>query len=317
MRLWRETLRAHGGDDGPSQFYLRWCEAHAGRAAGRRLGRRRPDGPKVAGAVGERPAPRTDVGSHRARPRHSWLARQRGGVPELGGANRLHSGPGGDASSRRTPVAPGSPRDASLPGDAVRLGPLSRAAIALRDGGVLRLDQNTTITFTPPAVSVSTWVELLTGAVHFFSRTPRGLRITTPFVNGTVEGTEFLVEVDPVEARITVWEGRVLAENAQGSLALASGQSAAARAGQPPMLRPIVVSPPTPWPGLSTTPRSSTFGRPTSLTDPARPGRRCSADPSRKPAAEISPLRWPALRASRRPSPSPGCSHIAPRCCLQ
>jgi tetratricopeptide (TPR) repeat protein len=128
-------------------------------------------------------------------------------------------------------------------GDAIRLGPLSRAAIVLRDGGVLRLDQNTTITFTPPAERVSTWIDLLTGAVHFFSRAPRGLRITTPFVNGTVEGTEFLVEVDPSEARISVWEGRVLAENAQGSLALTSGQSAAARAGQAPMLRPIVVRP--------------------------------------------------------------------------
>jgi adenylate cyclase len=30
MRLWREVLRTHGGADGPSQFYLRWCEAHAG-----------------------------------------------------------------------------------------------------------------------------------------------------------------------------------------------------------------------------------------------------------------------------------------------
>ncbi|HWC01384.1 MAG TPA: adenylate/guanylate cyclase domain-containing protein [Methylomirabilota bacterium] len=29
MRLWREVVRAHGGDDGPSQFYLRWCEAHS------------------------------------------------------------------------------------------------------------------------------------------------------------------------------------------------------------------------------------------------------------------------------------------------
>jgi tetratricopeptide (TPR) repeat protein len=128
-------------------------------------------------------------------------------------------------------------------GDAIRLGPLSRAAIVLRDGGVLRLDQNTTITFTPPAERVSTWIDLLTGAVHFFSRAPRGLRITTPFVNGTVEGTEFLVEVDPSEARISVWEGRVLAENPHGSLALTSGQSAAARAGQAPMLRPIVVRP--------------------------------------------------------------------------
>ena len=123
------------------------------------------------------------------------------------------------------------------PGDAVRLGPLSRAALALRDGAILRLDQNTTITFTPPAERAATWIELLTGAVHFWSRTPRGLRITTPFVNGSVEGTEFLIEVDAVEARLSVWEGRVLAENAQGSLTLTAGQSAAARAGQAPMLR--------------------------------------------------------------------------------
>lgn len=128
-------------------------------------------------------------------------------------------------------------------GDAVRLGRLSRAAIVLRDGGVLRLDQNTTITFTPPPERVGTWIDLLTGAAHFFTRTPRRLRVTTPFVNGSVEGTEFLFEVDTIEARISVWEGRVLAENAQGSLALTAGQSAAARAGQAPMLRPILVRP--------------------------------------------------------------------------
>jgi adenylate cyclase len=34
MRLWRETLRARGGEDGPSRFYLRWCEAHAGEPLG-------------------------------------------------------------------------------------------------------------------------------------------------------------------------------------------------------------------------------------------------------------------------------------------
>jgi tetratricopeptide (TPR) repeat protein len=129
------------------------------------------------------------------------------------------------------------------PGDAVRLGRLSRAAIVLRDGAVLRLDQNTTITFTPPPARAGTWIDLLTGTVHFFSRMPRGLRVTTPFVNGSVEGTEFLVEVEPVEARVSVWEGRVLAENAQGSLALTAGQSAAARAGQAPTLRAIVVRP--------------------------------------------------------------------------
>jgi adenylate cyclase len=34
MRLWREGLRARGGEDGPSRFYLRWCEAHAGEPPG-------------------------------------------------------------------------------------------------------------------------------------------------------------------------------------------------------------------------------------------------------------------------------------------
>ena len=102
-------------------------------------------------------------------------------------------------------------------GDAVRLGTLSRAAIVLREGGVVRLDQNTTITFTPPPERAGTWLDVLTGAAHFFTRAPRRLRITTPFVNGSVEGTEFLVEVEVAEARISVWEGRVLAENAQGS----------------------------------------------------------------------------------------------------
>jgi tetratricopeptide (TPR) repeat protein len=130
------------------------------------------------------------------------------------------------------------------PGDAVRLGPLSRAALTLRDGAILRLDQNTTITFTPAPERAATWIELLTGAVHFWSRIPRGLRITTPFVNGSVEGTEFLIEVDAVETRLSVWEGQVLAENAHGSVTLAAGQSAAARAGQAPTLRPIVLRSP-------------------------------------------------------------------------
>ena len=128
-------------------------------------------------------------------------------------------------------------------GDAVRLGTLSRAAIVLREGGVVRLDQNTTITFTPPPERAGTWLDVLTGGAHFFTRAPRRLRITTPFVNGSVEGTEFLVEVDAMEARISVFEGRVRAENAQGSVDLMAEQSASARAGQAPTLRAIKVKP--------------------------------------------------------------------------
>ncbi len=34
MRFWQEVVRACGSDDGPSRFYLRWCEAHAGQPPG-------------------------------------------------------------------------------------------------------------------------------------------------------------------------------------------------------------------------------------------------------------------------------------------
>lgn len=33
-RFWRDLLHAHGGDDGPSRFYLRWCDSHAGHSPG-------------------------------------------------------------------------------------------------------------------------------------------------------------------------------------------------------------------------------------------------------------------------------------------
>jgi tetratricopeptide (TPR) repeat protein len=133
--------------------------------------------------------------------------------------------------------------DPFCPGDLLRLEPRSRAAVRLRSGAVLRLDQNTTIAFVATAPRDTSWIELLLGAVHFISRISRGLTIQTPFVNGTIEGTEFWVEVTTDQATLTVLEGRVKASNAAGALTVESGQSAVARAGQPPVLRPIVVVP--------------------------------------------------------------------------
>ncbi|MDH5686190.1 MAG: tetratricopeptide repeat protein, partial [Hadesarchaea archaeon] len=85
-------------------------------------------------------------------------------------------------------------------------------------------------------------LDLLIGAVHFFSRIPRGLKVATPFVNGIVEGTEFLVKVERNQTFFSIFEGRVAATNEAGSLTLTSGQSAIAQAGQAPALR-IVVRP--------------------------------------------------------------------------
>jgi tetratricopeptide (TPR) repeat protein len=107
----------------------------------------------------------------------------------------------------------------------------------LRPETMLRLDQRTTITFPAIAAEQPSWLDLLDGAVHFISRHPGGLQIKTPFVNAAIEGTEFVLRVEPEQTELWVFEGRVLASNDAGSLAVNSGEAAVARAGQPPMRR--------------------------------------------------------------------------------
>jgi hypothetical protein len=70
-------------------------------------------------------------------------------------------------------------------GDVVRLADKSRACIVLPNEILLRLDQNTIVTFNGvDKEGPRSLVDLLKGIVHFFSRIPRGLTVTTPFVNG-------------------------------------------------------------------------------------------------------------------------------------
>jgi tetratricopeptide (TPR) repeat protein len=126
------------------------------------------------------------------------------------------------------------------PGDRIRVQEHSRAAIVLPNQAILRLDQKTTITFIGLEQGPISVLDLLSGAVHFFSRMPRGLKVMTPFVNAAVEGTEFFVKVEREQTFLSVFEGRVAATNEAGSLTLASGQSSVAQAGQAPALRLVV-----------------------------------------------------------------------------
>lgn len=124
--------------------------------------------------------------------------------------------------------------DTICPGDVLRVGRNSRAALRLTNDAVLRVDQDTTLSF-PPSVAAKTHViQLVEGAAHFFSRLPRTLKVLTPFVNGTVEGTEFLVRVDASQTAITLMEGRLQVANAAGALLLAPGESATARGNAAP-----------------------------------------------------------------------------------
>ena len=130
--------------------------------------------------------------------------------------------------------------DILCPGYMVRVGVQSRAALLLSNDTILRLDQHTTLTLSGVENGEISWLDLISGVVHFISRVPRALTVKTPFVNAAVEGTEFVVTVAGNEASVTVFEGRVWAENEAGRLVLDSGQTAVAQAGQAPVARVVV-----------------------------------------------------------------------------
>ncbi len=127
-------------------------------------------------------------------------------------------------------------------GDTVRVNQRSRAALLLDNNTTLRLDQHTTLTLSPPRDASTTFLELIRGGLHVITRTPRPFRVNTPYVNAGVEGTEFSVRVVDAGATISVVEGRVLAVNDAGTVALGSGETASAATGTAPS-KSIVVRP--------------------------------------------------------------------------
>ncbi len=136
-----------------------------------------------------------------------------------------------DGNTEKVPV---KLNDIYSAGDTIFVGQKSRLGVMLCNDALLRFDQNTTLTLSgikKQAKGFKTILDLLKGAVHFFSRTPQGLTVATPYVNGSVEGTEFFVKVDLKEKQtsMSIFEGKVRAENAEGSILLISGESAIAK----------------------------------------------------------------------------------------
>ncbi|MGE5256765.1 MAG: FecR domain-containing protein, partial [Hyphomicrobiales bacterium] len=132
--------------------------------------------------------------------------------------------------------------DTFCPGDTIRVGSQSRADLFLSNQSVLRLDENSEFTLEGIKEDKAAGLNMLKGAAHFFSPTPRGVEVQTPYTIAGVRGTEFLIRIEEGKTLLTVYEGTVLAHNPAGSLALQSGQSAVAEAGKPPVLR-IVARP--------------------------------------------------------------------------
>ena len=77
-------------------------------------------------------------------------------------------------------------------GDCIRVGNRSRAEIALANRAVLRLDQNTSVTLGGIHKEQTSLVDIIEGAVYFFSPTTRMLEVPTELVNAGIEETDSL-----------------------------------------------------------------------------------------------------------------------------
>ena len=128
-------------------------------------------------------------------------------------------------------------------GDKIRARSHSRAALHLSNDSMLRLDQKTSLSFAEiPTDSGTSLLDLLEGAIHIITRTPRPFRIRTPFVNASVEGTEFFVGLEHDTAKVVVYEGKVLVSNEAGSIHLHDHEAAIALNGQAPR-KEIIIRP--------------------------------------------------------------------------
>ena len=126
--------------------------------------------------------------------------------------------------------------DTFCQGDMVRTAPNARAALLLNNDSLLRLDQNSTVTFTDLSQKRPSTLGLVEGIAHFISRVKQSFKVVTPFVNALVEGTEFVVAINSSQQQtdVTVFEGRVIAANEQGQVPITNGQSAQAIANRVP-----------------------------------------------------------------------------------
>jgi Tfp pilus assembly protein PilF len=120
-------------------------------------------------------------------------------------------------------------------GDALRTLQDSRAAVRLANDTLLRLDGDSALTFTQVEKATPSLLELLRGAVHFISRTPKRLEVKTPYVNASIEGTEFVVRIRDEATEVTVLEGVVVASNEAGSIELSANQAGRATVDRQPV----------------------------------------------------------------------------------
>lgn len=126
--------------------------------------------------------------------------------------------------------------------DRLVTGAQSRATIRLTSLQKIRLDEETELTIVKqPSKPRTPLLDLLAGAFYYFSRDKeQEFEIRTRHVSGGARGTEFLVELNPDQTRVTVFDGIVELHSPTGSVSVESGFQAMALQDGTIEIRPII-----------------------------------------------------------------------------
>ena len=121
-------------------------------------------------------------------------------------------------------------------GDSLRTGARSRATVRLSDLSVLRVNEKTVLEIRPQTERTGSLLDLRSGSTYFFNRSkPSSLQFRTPLVSGAIRGTEFNLNAEENgPTTVTLLEGEVALNNAQGDLVLQSGEQGTVDPGQAP-----------------------------------------------------------------------------------
>jgi tetratricopeptide (TPR) repeat protein len=159
------------------------------------------------------------------------------GAPPQGGAIVLVENEV-DRSPPKVAWTKAAPGDQVKWADQVRTGELSRAAIELSTGGVLRLSELTSLRLQAPPTGQAggrAKIDFGKGVAYFFSRTEEEADIETPTASLNIRGTEFVLEVGgDGKTTVTLLDGAVGISNSLGAVDLTSGEQGIVEPGRAP-----------------------------------------------------------------------------------
>lgn len=167
-------------------------------------------------------------------------------APAPGGVTVLSISPGGAAEVLPSGATAWQPLRAGRVlqgGERVRTGKNTRAVLLLSDKSQISLGEFAEMEIQQPsAESASITSKLWRGVLYFLHRDrPGSFNFNTPTTSGAIRGTEFnLAVAENGRTVVTLLDGAVDLENAQGKLSLKSNQEAIVEPGQAPALSPAL-----------------------------------------------------------------------------